>query len=165
MVYSGSMQRVDFGEEDEEKGFCLVDIPQDRSAAHFEFRRVRARSFVTIRVQASEDDPTGSVLRAIARRDIADAIVRVYVQLSAGGAGLLKENEIRKALEPAHVVAVISKEIERAERGRWSGSGAEGLTPMQALRRYLQAQNMPEDESRRVLEYAEPLVRGEEAEV
>ena len=32
VVYSGSIERVDFGEEDDEKGFCMVDLDAQRPA-------------------------------------------------------------------------------------------------------------------------------------
>ena len=32
VVYSGSIERIDFGERKEEKGFCLVSIPEKGKA-------------------------------------------------------------------------------------------------------------------------------------
>ena len=53
MVYAGSLQRVDFGEEDHEaKGFYVLDLDPAAGLGHrvtgLELRPVQARSFVTI---------------------------------------------------------------------------------------------------------------------
>ena len=47
VVYSGSLERIDFGEENDPKGFCWVEL--ERKQTHWKFHRVNARPFVTIR--------------------------------------------------------------------------------------------------------------------
>ena len=42
VVYAGSIDRVDFGEEHEDKGWVLVDLPE-KGRAEWEFRKVAAR--------------------------------------------------------------------------------------------------------------------------
>ena len=80
MTYSGSLQRVDFSEEGDDKGFCVVDLdpdaPQGQRLAGFEFQQVAARPFVTVDVNVPSvaEDPTGEVLRAIARKDVNNAV-------------------------------------------------------------------------------------------
>ena len=75
MVYAGSLQRVDFGEENDTKGFCVVDIDPDAPIGKrvgkndFRFQPVDARTFTTIDVDLppSTPDPTKQVIRAIQR--------------------------------------------------------------------------------------------------
>ena len=54
VVYSGSLERVDFGEEADDKGFYVVDIePGPRAGERkvsYEFETVRGRSFRTVSV-------------------------------------------------------------------------------------------------------------------
>jgi exonuclease SbcD len=50
-VYSGSLERVDFGEEREDKGFVLIEITpgaKGERAVRWAFRPVAARPFVTL---------------------------------------------------------------------------------------------------------------------
>ena len=107
VVYSGSLQRVDFSEEREEKGFCVVDLDpsgrQGQRLTDFQFQKVQARPFVTIdvKVPSSEPNPTDAVLRAIARRDVTDAVVRVRVSLPPEMESRLRESDLREALKPA----------------------------------------------------------------
>src|SRR5262249_45433704 len=69
IVYSGSLERIDFGEEVEDKGFCWVQLA--RGETSWEFRRVRARAFRSINVDArEEEDPTAAVVAAIQARGV-----------------------------------------------------------------------------------------------
>ncbi|MDP6713984.1 MAG: exonuclease SbcCD subunit D, partial [SAR202 cluster bacterium] len=47
VVYAGSQQRIDFGEENDDKGYCVVDLdptaPQGTRMTKFEFRQVEPR--------------------------------------------------------------------------------------------------------------------------
>ena len=50
VVYSGSIERIDFGERKEEKGFCLVSIAE-KGKATYEFITVPTRPFIQIEVK------------------------------------------------------------------------------------------------------------------
>ena len=61
VVYSGSLERIDFGEEKEAKGFCWVELA--RGATRMTFVPVHARPFITLRVDLQEaDDPTAQAV-------------------------------------------------------------------------------------------------------
>ena len=164
MAYSGSLQRVDFSEEGDEKGFCVVDIdpaaPRGQRLVDFSFQPVNARRFVTVDVTVppGELDPTAAVLRSLARRDVADAVVRVRIKLPAELEPLLREGEIREALRSAHYIAAVSREVEGARRTRLSDGESEGLQPLQALGLYLDGRNTSPQRKDRVLRYAEELI-------
>ena len=73
VVYAGSIERVDFGEERDEKGFVVVEIdpskPRGERCAGFEFVAVEARPMLTIDVDVrAGEDPTDTAVAAIARR-------------------------------------------------------------------------------------------------
>ena len=170
VVYSGSLQRVDFSEEGEEKGFCVVDLdpsgPQGQRLTDFQFQKVQARPFVTIdvKVPSGEPNPTDAVLRAIARRDVTDAVVRVRVSLPPEMEPRLRESDLREALKPAHYIAAISREVEGARRTRLGADAAEGLQPLQALRLYLESRDTDPQRRDQLLRYAEELISQEVGE-
>jgi exonuclease SbcD len=163
VVYSGSLQRVDFSEEAEQKGFCLVELdpsaPVGQRMVDFQFRPVKARPFVTvdIRLTAGDQDPTGTVIRAIARKDVQDAVVRVRITLPGELEAHLREPDIRQALAEAHYIAAISQQTEDARRTRLGTEVAEGLQPMQALRLYLEGRSVEPKRQEKMLRYAEEL--------
>ena len=170
VVYSGSLQRVDFSEEGDEKGFCVIDLdpaaPQGQRMTKFEFHKLDARSFVTVdvTVEPQDVDPTATVVRAIARKEIAGAVVRVRISLAAESDAHLKETEIRAALEPAHFIASISREVAGTRRTRISPSEGEDLQPMQALGLYLDSRNIEGERREKIIRKAEELMEMDLAE-
>ena len=169
VVYSGSLQRVDFSEEGDDKGFCVIDLdteaPQGQRLVNFRFQPVQARPFVTIDVQVppGEPDPTAAVLRAISRRDIADAVVRVRVRAPAAVSTPLREGEIREALQPAHYIAAVSLELDGPRRTRLDRDSADDLQPMQALRLYLESREAEPQRLDKIIRYAEELIQADES--
>ena len=170
VVYSGSLQRVDFSEESDEKGFCVIDLdpaaPQGQRMTKFEFHKLDARSFVTVdvTVEPQDVDPTATVVRAIARKEIAGAVVRVRISSAAESDAHLKETEIRAALEPAHFIASISREVAGTRRTRISPSEGEDLQPMQALGLYLDSKNIEGERREKIMRKAEELMEMDLAE-
>ena len=168
VVYSGSLQRVDFSEEADQKGFCVIELdptaPQGQRMTDFQFHRVDARPFVTVNVNidSGELDPTDAVIRAIARQEVANAVVRVRITLPSELDSHLRDADIRLALEGAHYIAAISREVEGTRRTRLGSDVAEGLQPLQAVRLYLESRDMEADRQEKILSYAEILVQAED---
>ncbi|GAJ12785.1 unnamed protein product, partial [marine sediment metagenome] len=70
VVYSGSLERLDFSEEEDDKGFYLVEIETDKETGKrqvsFDFHPVIGRRFLTISLATEPQDanPTSTVLKA-----------------------------------------------------------------------------------------------------
>ena len=168
VVYSGSLERIDFGEENDDKGFCVIDLdttaPRGQRLVDFRFQPVNARRFLTIEVAVDADeDPTEEVIKAIARRRVADAIVRVRITMPQEVEAQLRENDVRDALASAHFVAPIVRDVTRERRTRLGGASVEGLSPKEALRLYLETTKATAERAQVLLSYAERLIN-EEAE-
>ena len=168
VVYSGSLERIDFGEENDDKGFCVIDLdttaPRGQRLVDFRFQPVGARRFLTIEVAVDADeDPTQETIKAIARRHVADAIVRVKITMPQEVEAQLRENEVRDALASAHFVAPIVRDVTRERRTRLGATTVEGLSPQEALRLYLETTKAPAERAQVLLSYAERLIN-EEAE-
>lgn len=166
MFYAGSLQRVDFGEEHDEKGFMAVTLDPSRPAGErvteTEFRRVRARRFVTVEVTVKGEHATAEVVEAIRRADVRDAIVRVLITLTAQQNAALEDNELRQALAPAHCVAAVTKNLAHERRRRvFDEDVPERMEPLDALRRYFASQDRPPDYRETLLEHAKAIVEGE----
>jgi len=169
VVYSGSLERVDFGEKDEEKGFYVVDIESDpatgKRRVSFDFHPVNARRFLTIEAapEADDLDPTATVLRAIAGQatGIRDAVVRLNINLPSSIEGQLRNNEIRDALKEAHY-ATVAREIQREARLRLGDHTGEDIKPLAALKAWLESQQVSPERQKVLLEYGEKLIEGSE---
>ena len=168
MAYSGSLQRVDFSEEGDDKGFCVVDLdpaaPQGKRLTDFDFHRLDARRFVTVdvTVPVGDPDPTSAVVRGIARKDVVGAVVRVRVTLPSEVEAQLRDSDIRDALSEAHYIAAINRESpQEALRTRLDAESAKDLQPMEALRLYLESRGVEPERQEKMLRHAEELVERE----
>ena len=168
MAYSGSLQRVDFSEEGDDKGFCVVDLdpaaPQGKRLTDFDFHRLDARRFVTVdvTVPVGDPDPTSAVVRGIARKDVVGAVVRVRVTLPSEVEAQLRDSDIRDALSEAHYIAAINRESpQEARRTRLDAESAKDLQPMEALRLYLESRGVEPERQEKMLRHAEELVERE----
>ena len=142
VVYSGSVERIDFGEEGDEKGFCLVDLPARRGdGTTYRFVPTPARRFVTVTVadgEVGDDDEalTRAVLAALRAAPLQDAVVRISHPAPEGGQRLdLKA--VREALEGAHCLAGIAPRTPPRTRER-RAAVTEHMDLTQALERYLE---------------------------
>ena len=168
-VYSGSLERIDFGEEEDEKGFYTVNIEADdqtsRRRVSYQFHPVAGRRFRTINVSIDEGDtdPTSTVLRAISPDGVRDAIVRLQLSLPVDLEGQIRDNDLRSALKEAYYFT-IAKDIRREARLRLGTKTAEEVKPIEALKTYLET-NYPPERAKVLLEYGEKLIQGEGVEL
>jgi exonuclease SbcD len=169
VVYAGSLESLDFNDEDDEKGFYLVDIESGgetgRRKVIFDFHPVEGRRFVTVSVdiEAEDMDPTATVLKAIAGQaeSLPGAIVRLSLTLPAQVEGQLRDGDIRDALKETYYFT-IAREIQREARLRLgSHAAAEEITPLEALEAYLESKKVSPERTKVLLEYGERLIRGE----
>ncbi len=169
VVYAGSLERLDFGETEDEKGFYIVDIEPDEKGKRkvkFDFHPLEGRRFVTVGVKVEPDDiePTSAVLKAISEKSgaIKDAIVRLQLSLPSELEGQIRDGDIRDALKEAHYFA-IAKEVRRETRVRLGEGTAEEITPAQALKAYLESKKVPAERARVLLEYGKKLIEEQES--
>ena len=157
VVYSGSIECIDFGEEGDSKGFCWVELT--RGTAKWSFRSLSIRPFVTLKADLRDsDDPTGDLLDQINARPLKDTVVRLIIQLTRENEASFNEGAIRQALRQADVyhVASLRKEVEQPDRARL-GANPEGLTPDQLLERYLLSKETPPERRETLLEAARQI--------
>jgi exonuclease SbcD len=168
VVYAGSLERIDFGEENDAKGFYVVDIQTKggKRRVAYEFHPVNASRFLTISldIKADEPDPTTTILGAIKTQQekVSNAIVRLNISLPSSLEGQLRNNDIKDALKDTQAFT-ISRDIQRETRTRLGSRPAEEITPLDALKAYLETQQIPQERQKTLLEYGEKLINEKEA--
>ena len=166
VVYAGSVERLDFSEEEDDKGFYLVEIEPDRESGKrkvsFDFHPLSGRRFLTIdvNIEPPDTDPTSTVLKAIAEQaeKVGDSIVRLNISLPAEVEGQLRDNDIRNAVKEAHHFT-IAKDIKRETRLRLGQWTAEEITPLDALKTYLESKKVSPERTKILLEYGERMIQ------
>lgn len=169
MIYPGSIERIDFSEESEQKQVVIVEIENNWEDASYQPIAVHPRPFVTIKVDvAGSSDPMERVAQTISKRDLNGAVVRLLISATAEQRPQLDETELRRLLEAAetHVIASIAIEAQRSERTRYAAVASElneGLTPRRALEIYLESSNISATRREQMLKAADALIKAEQA--
>jgi len=118
VVYSGSPERVDFGERKEDKGFCLVTIHEKGNTSH-EFIKTPQRPFIQIEVTiASDSDQTKQLITTIKQHNITQAVVKVLYYIPAHIKDMVDLKAVHKVLMDAHFVVGILPRHEVVTRER-----------------------------------------------
>ena len=160
VVYAGSLERLDFGEERDQKGFCWLALA--RGGARWEFVEAQARKLLTLKADCRAlDNPTGEALAELKRHDLEGAVVRLAIKLTPESETRLNDDLIIKALKRAGVfhIAGISKDVDRRARTRL-GVNPEGMTPMALLARYLEGRGVEAGRREELLQRARGIVEG-----
>jgi exonuclease SbcD len=138
IVYAGSLERVDFGEEKEDKGFVHVKLK--RNDTSFEFKSINPRPFITIEVDVTEQqDPLAAILKRIEQAIVPGCVMRIRYRVTQEQVASLDESRIRKACESALTVRLhpdIPASPGRARLPQLNESQA--ASPMVALETYLE---------------------------
>ena len=169
VIYSGSLERVDFGEENDDKGFYEVEITADATGKRqtaYRFHTVHARRFRTLNVELTgeEPDPTTTILNSIAthREQSRDAVVRLNIKLPASQEKQLRDPDIREALKDADYLS-ITLDRQRTIRTRTlTGAETAGeLPPLESLKAWLETQEMTPERREEILSYGQKLIEDE----
>ncbi len=155
IVYSGSLERVDFGEERQSKGFCWVEV--ERGNAKWQYIKVPARRFRTLRVDVREEpDPLSIIQQIIRQHHLEESVVRLIVQMLPEQEPQLRDGDLVPLLTRAFY-AQINRDVDRNIRDRLEGLEPEAMTPEHLLKRYLLSKGKTEENLALYLEEAKPI--------
>lgn len=157
VVYSGSLERIDFGEVAEQKGFVHVSLGEGR--ARYRFVPIAARPFVELHVQVHSDDPTAEALQTIEARDLTDAVVKLVLELPEEDAPRLRADRLLSAMRAKafYVAGVERRYTRRINRSR-DPEVTERSEPLEALQRYLRQHEALADVQEALLQRAQDLM-------
>jgi exonuclease SbcD len=137
IIYPGSIDRVDFSEEKEEKGYIFLEIEKGR--VNWQFCPLPTRPFRTIEVNVSEaEDPKQEILKALKKHPITDAVVRLVYTIRSEQLEAIDASTLAEALKTAHTYTIRPELISQLSRPRLPELGVgTNLDPMEALQAYL----------------------------
>ncbi|MEZ4511427.1 MAG: exonuclease SbcCD subunit D [Chloroflexota bacterium] len=147
VVYPGSIERIDFGEARETKGFVLAEI--SRGHTSWEFIKLKTRRFLDFKPETRNADNFMSDIMAQLPdpNGVADAICRVQLRYPRDWEPLLDERAIADHFSRALSIQ-IQKHYDVEKRTRLGDTAAvESLTPEQLLETYWQTINLDSAEA------------------
>ncbi len=158
VVYSGSIERVDFGEIAEDKGFVLVDLAKGQTT--YKFRQLPTRRFIDLKVFLEITDPVlDKLVRALpSEKEAENAIVRLSVFYPKAVETQIDEAELRRRMKGAFQFT-LAKHTENPIRARLSdGQETSLMTPAELLDFYWRSNNTSEEERAKLVALAKNLI-------
>ena len=137
VIYPGSIERVDFGEIDDEKTFVVAEIEKG-VPAKFEWTKLEGRSFISRSVAVDESDNVQEkVMKAIPVPDvIRDAMFRLILTYPRDCEAMIDEAAVRRAAEDAFEFHLIRRPLSPARLRLPGDMAIANLPPDELLKLY-----------------------------
>jgi exonuclease SbcD len=146
-VYPGSIERIDFGEAKEQKGFVMAEV--SRGKTEWRFIKLHTRRFVDLAIVTdSAETFMEDVLRQLPKEEeVAGAVCRVRLSYPRDWEPLVDESAINERFKEA-LSLQIQKNRQVDNRARLGDTiGVESLTPAELLTQYWRTIEMDQAET------------------
>lgn len=160
VVYSGSIERIDFTEEKEKKGFVLGEISESETGwkCVYRFMETPARRFITIDLGEIGSDQRGDPdLGRFFQGDTDGAVVRVRYEVGSPGEEV-DEKAIRSAFEGAQTLK-IERIFSKPRKTMRQTELSKTMNVLEALEKYVQSRPELKKIGDEMKSYAEKLIR------
>lgn len=148
VIYPGSIERVDFGEIKEKKGFILADV--DKGKTDWQFIRLDTRRFIDKSPETRDADTfMEDILAQLPLEDeVTDAICRVSLSYPRDWEPMLDEKAIYDRFKQALDIKIV-KHYTIEQRARLGDTVAyKSLTPLELLDTYWATKGFDSDEAK-----------------
>lgn len=161
VVYPGSIERVDYGEAREKKGFIIAEI--DNHHTEYSFRELHTRAMYNIQFKAENAETMQEdLMNALPSPEKArDAMIRLTITYPHEFESKFSERELRKQVEGALDFQLKRKPVYE-NRMRIQSKNVSSLTPNDLLKTYCQITKTTEKETEALCMLAEDIFRESE---
>ena len=137
VVYPGSIERVDFSEAEEDKGYVWATVTKGHT--QLEFCPLPVRPFLTITADlTAAAAPQETLLQAIAQHSLTEAVVRLMYHLRPDQVDQIDQTALYDALAVAHTYTLHPQIVTQKSRSRLPElTPGTSLDPLAALQTYL----------------------------
>ena len=155
-VYSGSIERVDYGEAKEKKGFILADVAPGHT--DYVFRELHTRRMYNLKCEISDGESMQQTLLELLpdKKHAEDAMIRLEFSYPHEFESFYNERELRKKAEGA-LDFQLKRQPTYASRIRIQNKNVSSLTPGDLLKEYCLAARISDNEAEELGRLAEEI--------
>ncbi len=157
IVYSGSIERVDFGEAHDKKGFVILDLK--RNSTTYEFREIAGRNFIDLSFEANNLDELTKILDQLpAKEEIKESVCRVKITHPEGIQEFIPHNELQNHFSGALSFKVVLNPIYQARERQTDFDSSRSMDDKYILGKYFDSIQIKKGEKSDLVELAEFLM-------
>ncbi len=136
VVYAGSIERVDFGELSEDKGFVIADVSKGHT--NYSFRKLPVRKFIDRSIALDENFMVNErIISALPTpEDLKDTILRLNVHYPREFETLIDEARIRDYAKEAFEFFLVKSPSSSARSRLPGGQETSSMSPLELLDLY-----------------------------
>jgi exonuclease SbcD len=136
VVYPGSIERVDFGEANEDRFFVIAHIEKGKDTKVDWIKLTGTRPFIERRVVLRSSENVTEILKSALPKDMSDAIIKLVVEYPRELDTLIDESALRKHAEKAFEFHLVKRpQIESRVRIP-EGQVVSSMSPLDLLGQY-----------------------------
>jgi exonuclease SbcD len=156
IAYAGSLERVDFSEEFEDKGFIHLSVT--RGHVDYKFHSISPRPFITVEADLTDsENPTEKLSDLVKQSFVKGCVLRVKYKVKEEQLSQVNENQIRLIVEDALSVRFKPELVLKEKRSRMPElNESTVLAPLDALDMYMG--QFASDKKERLKSKAEKLI-------
>lgn len=158
VIYPGSIERVDFGEVNEDKGFIIADVQKGKTT--FERRILNTRPFIDLSVRLEEgDDVMGRLMETLPASGAAEgAIVRLRIDYPKQLETHIDEKRLREAMSGAFEF-YLAKTASTKVRSRLDvNDGTATMLPLELMDLYWKENSVSEAARNELSQLADQII-------
>ncbi len=158
VVYPGSIERVDFGEVNEEKGFVIAQIEKGHTT--YQWRKLPIRKFIDRSVTLVDElNVNDKIIAAMpSQAELKDAIVRLKITYPQGFEVLIDETRLHTYAKDAFEFKLHKISISEARSRLPDGQVTSSLSPLELLDWFWKEKHEDEGERERLQNLAQDLI-------
>lgn len=140
IVYSGSIERIDFGERKEPKGFCHVNLVRGKTTHRFIEGPMRPFYQIDVTLTADKDQ-TETILEHIQKVNLEESVIKIVYRLPAGVKDTVDIRTVERACSKAHYLVNIVPIHEIVTRSKRMQVGSRTMDLSALLQTYFVQKN------------------------
>lgn len=158
VVYPGSIERVDFGEVNEEKGFVIAQIEKGHTT--YQWRKLPIRKFIDRSVTLVDElNVNDKIIAAMpTQEELKDAIVRLKITYPQGFEVLIDETRLHTYAKDAFEFKLHKISVSEARSRLPDGQVTSSLSPLELLDWFWKEKHEDEGERERLQNLAQNLI-------